>query len=286
MVKWQVIRIMSNAESIIPARYFSWEEIGKAERINIDILRQHRNTTYSILVSKCNALGFPSFKAFARHYNNYSNQMITDKRYNAFFYHTKLQPIAHLFHLLAKDKVSREGKVREVAEFGVLKSHYEHYRKHGQPPDVFNRGATKQHFTTENQNKRTKVDIPITPEWQRFRAGIKYANKISGDPITTPNAILIAIDEYMQKRPDIFGEDKRTLPDDSQIRTKTNSRIHADIDPELVAKASQIIARYNAVNTSKIDWSGFVEMAVKGLVERLPVVYSDPELAAELEEQK
>lgn len=263
----------------------------EAERLNYERTQTAVSTTLKRIHAKQLELGISTFFQMRDYYNNQSNGLLLDKSVNYFLTIGKLEPIAHQIKLFCASHVSRTrtdcsgGNVRLVCDFGMLASNYEFFKKHGQPKNTQNRGATKQHFTTDSQSKRTKVDIPITPEWQKFRAGIKYANKISGDPITTPNAILIAIDEYMQKRPDIFGEDKRTLPDDSQIRTKTNSRIHADIDPELVAKVSQIIARHNAVNTSKIDWSGFVEMAVRGLVERLPVVYSDPELAAELEEQ-
>lgn len=283
-------------ETVLPSNYIRWDVIGKAEHLNIDRLTDTVRITFAKLNTKYIEMQFPSFKKFAAYYNTYSNGLITDPDYNRFFYHTKLEPVAHLFKLFVENRVSRTrtdcggGNVREVSDFGILRSHYEYFKKHGRPPEVHNRGRLKKVLTPEEENKRTKIefegggalDVPKNEIYMQFRDGIKAANAVSKQKVSVPQMTLLAMQMFIESRQDVFGALEQKIAPDALIRKKTNSRISGEIDPELVARMTEVIERYNSANATPINQSQFLEMAVKGMIERLPVQYVDPELAREL----
>lgn len=268
-----------------PENMYHWEEIAQFERINnVERIGNLAQQTHTILVANCRSMGFPSEKAFAQYYNNISNGLITNRRYNQFLYHSKLEPFAHLIKWVLKDSVSRQGNKIIRSDFGILKTQYEYYRKHGNPPDVFNRGGTKKNFTPAGENARTKVDLPKTQAYQQFVTAIKAANKGSRDKVTIPQMILLAIEEYMSNRPELFGNPEMSVARDSEIRIKDNEFIRAQISPETMKKLSALLARYNSANTVKMTQSQLVELAIVQMFERAPLMLSDPQLAEELRE--
>lgn len=275
---------------IVPANYFSWREIGESEKLNLDRLQDTVISTYKTLLALSQAMEFSSLKSFSSYYNRFSNNLTSDKKYNHFFYHGKLAPFAHLFRLFVGDRLTKNGTIQPLCDFGILKSYYIRYRKTGELPKLENRGSLKKNLTDPTKNRRTKVkfddggvlDIPQDATYKRFVDGIQLANSTSIHKVTIPQMVLTALDMFMDARPDVFDVKTASIVPDSLIAKKSNSLISADISPAVTQQMKEIIQRYNGDNTPPISQSQYIEMAIKAMNERIPIEYIDPNLAKEL----
>lgn len=106
--------------------------------------------------------------------------------------------------------------------------------------------------------------------------------------IKLSEGILLAVEEYMKRHSDIFGEMVRDNGySEKLVRKNKMSLISAYISPETTNAVYKAIQRYNMLNVCKIKFSDFVDSALCEKLDRLPLKYTDPELYSEaLELQK
>ena len=280
--------LKTNDFPVLPANYMSWREIGRLENQNIERLENTVRDTHSRLMSLRHIKGFRTLKEFAAYYNTYANELITDKQYNQFYSHGRLEPIAHLIKYFVVDRVTRNGDIMPICDFGILKSHYQYYKKNGRPPKVENRGRIKTQFN--NDGSRTKVeftgggsvDIPKNDVWKRFTDGINAANENSTHRVSIVQMVVMALQMFMESRPDVFLPVEMSVT--AETRKRNNDRVFVDISPSLRKKMNDTIQRYNSANIMPITQSRFIESAIKSMIERLPVELVDPELAKKLAE--
>ena len=105
---------------------------------------------------------------------------------------TTLKPIAHLFREF--DKGMRK-------QYGILRSHYDYWKRIGEAPKVSSGRPTK--WTGQEKDIR----IPAPPFYEQFKAGVAKVNSMATQQATVRQCIYLAMKEYMAKRPSIFGVD-------------------------------------------------------------------------------
>lgn len=205
----------------------------------------------------------------------------SDTAVNVFFAHSKLQPFAAAVRM-ASEKVFAEGKERYYAVFYVPKDVYNKWKKTGKAynpavvPDMSETGLPKCAVS-----QRT-VKVPKIPMFTQFETVLKNID------IKLSEGILLAVEEYMKRHSDVFGE---VVSDNSYseklVRENKMSLISAYISPETTNAVYKAIQRYNMLNVCKIKFSDFVDSALCEKLDRLPLQYTDPELYNEaLELQK
>jgi hypothetical protein len=101
----------------------------------------------------------------------------------------KLRPIAHLF---------REFPNGMRKQYGILRTHYDYWKRTGEPPKVSPGRPAK--WSGEEKN----INIPAPPFYEQFKAGVKKANAGSVQQVTVRQCIYLAMKEYMDRRPAIF----------------------------------------------------------------------------------
>lgn len=205
----------------------------------------------------------------------------SDTAVNVFFAHSKLQPFAAAVRM-ASEKVFAEGKERYYAVFYVPKDVYNKWKKTGKVynpavvPDMSETGLPKCAVS-----QRT-VKVPKIPMFTQFETVLKNID------IKLSEGILLAVEEYMKRHSDVFGE---VVSDNSYsekfVRENKMSLISAYISPETTNAVYKAIQRYNMLNVCKIKFSDFADSALCEKLDRLPLQYTDPELYNEaLELQK
>lgn len=293
---------------VVPTDYVSWQEIFHIEKLNFN----NFVPKYNLMVNKCNKamweMGFTddpkqdgkraksAVQKFADYYNVLHNGLITDKAINQFYNIGRLEPVAHQFKMFVRQHVSRDGNnpVTNV-DFGIYLKHWEHYKNTGRPVNTLNRGRPRKTITEPGKNKRTKltfpeggvIDLPIDPQYQRLKDGVQKANSLpeTTRKVTLIDVIRMAMVEYMDARPDIFGDSPDTFVDERLLRQKTNEHIRVTVDRELNAKVWAAMERYNADNHTPITMSQIVEAALDGFYKRWEIKYTNPTLWAELQKK-
>ena len=108
---------------------------------------------------------------------------------------SQLQPIAHLFRVFPKG-------MRH--EYGILRTHYDYFKEHGEPPKV----STGRPPKWKGNPDYTRLDVPIRKSTkERFEKGRKKANSMSVQQVTQSEITELAILEYMDRHVNIFGVD-------------------------------------------------------------------------------
>lgn len=205
----------------------------------------------------------------------------SDAAINVFFTHSKLQPFAAAVRM-ASEKVFAEGKDLYYVAFYVSKDVYHKWKKTGTAynpdvvPDMSETGLSKCAVS-----QRT-VKVPKIPMFTQFEAVLKSID------IKLSEGILLAVEEYMKRHSDVFGEIIRDNSySEKLIRENKMSLISAYISPETTNAVYKAIQRYNMLNVCKIKFSDFVDSALCEKLDRLPLQYTDPKLYSEaLELQK
>jgi len=105
---------------------------------------------------------------------------------------TVLNPIAHLFREFPKG-------LRK--QYGILRRHYDVWKQTGHVPKVSSGRPPK--WTGEEKN----INIPAPPFYEQFKAGVKKANSKATQQVTVRQIIYLAMKEYMDRRPSLFGDD-------------------------------------------------------------------------------
>lgn len=107
----------------------------------------------------------------------------------------KLKPIAHLF---------REFPKGMRHEYGILRNHYDYWKKYSEPPKVSSGRPPK----WKDNPEYTRLDVPIRRSTkERFEKGRQKANGMSVQQVTQSEITELAIIEYMDRRPSVFGDD-------------------------------------------------------------------------------
>lgn len=221
--------------------------------------------------------------SLSKYYNTYRQG--EDVTLNAFLTDTTLQPIAHLFRLKCNIKISREAKrSREFCTFTMLKSHYDYYREHGKPPNVSTAGRISKYGTKQRTlikfDGGGNVKVPINETWKRFKSGIQLYNKKNGTKYSLAEMVLVALEEYMQNRDSLFPTKNVTLRKSDIIETDTTN-INIMMDAKLGNDMRAFVQRYNALNTPKTSVREVVIKSIRSFLDRMPIIYTNPELYAE-----
>jgi len=212
-----------------------------------------------------------------------------DKSLNSFLTHWKLEPIAHLIKLKSNIRIANNGKgfSNEYCTFVMLQSHYDYYKKHNKAPKVANNGRIAKYETGKRSLVEFKgggnVKVPLNETWKRFKSGVSSSNKDNGTKYTMPEMVLVALEEYMKAREPIFGK-KQIVIDESKLILAETTNINIPIDSDLVNELRAFIQRYNAVNTPKVFVRDIVPKAIKQFLDRMPLIYVNPQLYAEQKE--
>ncbi len=104
-----------------------------------------------------------------------------------------LKPIAHLF---------REFPKGMRKQYGILRRHYDYWKRFGEAPKVSPGRPAK--WTGKEKN----INIPAPPFYDKFKAGVAKANTMATQQVTVRQIIYIAMKEYMDRRPALFGVDE------------------------------------------------------------------------------
>lgn len=106
----------------------------------------------------------------------------------------KLKPIAHLF------KEFEKGDMRK--QYGILKSHYDYWKKKGKPPKVSPGRPPK----WKNNPNLVNINIPIDKTlYEEFKNVVDNGNAISAIKYTYRDMIAVAMREFIQRRPQFLG---------------------------------------------------------------------------------
>jgi hypothetical protein len=268
----------------IPKNVMGLEELCQAERLNWENVQRTVKQMLAIMRAKADTMGFTSWKAWAAHYNNAANNLITSSEVNTLIFHSKLEPIAFLIKMYVTDGVSNtknKGEKVTYTNFGILRSQYLYYRKHGVPPQVADRGRAREHFSETGENARTKIaiDLTQTPTYKAFAA---YVKRTPG--ATIPQAVAMLIEDEVKGDPESYGIVEQQIAPENRIRVKNNTNIRVDISSETMQALSAVIARRNSANTVKFTQSQIVEEAILHyLNNHVDLAIRDPALARELE---
>jgi len=100
-----------------------------------------------------------------------------------------IAPIAHLF---------RKFEEGEEFSYAILKSHFDRWQKTGKVPRV-STGRPKKYANTDQY---TYINFPILNEiYEPFKEIVDNANAMSIAQITYRDQVSIALEEYVQRRP-------------------------------------------------------------------------------------
>lgn len=260
---------------------YDFREVCRALRVPDAVSTRLASETVNNISQKMREEGVEG--SLAKYYNTYRQGK--DTTLNAFSTHRSLEPIAHLFRLKSNIRISRDKRVsHEYCTFTMLQKHYDYYREHGKPPKVEHNGSTAKYGTKKRTlikfDGKNTVKLPINETWKRFKYGIKAFNIQNGSKYTIPEMVILALEEYMDGRADVFPK-KQVKFDDDQIKLTQTHRINVPVEPELINDLRSFIHRYNCMNTPKTTIRDVVPRAIRQFLDRMPIMYTRPDLYAE-----
>lgn len=197
-----------------------------------------------------------------------------DKTINTFYTHSRLSPFAGAIRL-SMERVFNGKSEMHYAMFYIPKAIYEKYKKTGVEYNAEaapNMGEEGLPSCSVPKRRITLPDIAMLTQFE------KILKKLD---IKLSEGILIAINEFMQKHSDVFGEVKSDKYDENLVRENKMSLIQAYISPETVTAVYKALQRANQECIVKIKFSEFVNAALREKLDRLPVKYTNPELYRE-----
>lgn len=209
----------------------------------------------------------------------YNSIGATDNTINTFITHSKLRPFAGAIRL-AMEKSYRNKQEAYFAMFYVSKETYHKWKKKG---IEYNSSVVPEMSETGLNSKAVPmrtVKLPKMPMLKQFEAVMKNFD------IKLSEGILLAIEEYMTRHKDVFGDIAREEYNENLVRENKMSLIHAYISPDTTNAVYKAIQRYNMQNFPHIKFSDFVDSALCEKLDRTSVQYTDPQLYNELMELK
>lgn len=248
---------------------YSLRDIAKFEHISDERIEKLMSDTLKKAIFYSENKSATGVKAF---FNQIGSN---DPNVNMFLTHTRIYPFARAIRL-EFEKGYRSGKEIQYAMFCVNKGVYDSWHKNRKP---FNSSAkpNMSEYGLANVKNTRSVQLKKCPELTHFENVIKALGFKLGE------AILLAINEYMERHADVFGNIPHSqIIDESKVRENKMSLIFAYIDPNVTNAVYKALQRYNSVNCPYVKFSEFVESALAEKLDRLPVKYTDPELYAEM----
>lgn len=204
----------------------------------------------------------------------FNNIASVDRTINTFYTHSRLYPFAGAVRL-AMERVFNGKRDMYYAMFYIPKAIYEKYKKTGieynaeAAPNMSEEGLPS---CSVPKRRITLPDIAMLTQFE------KILKKLD---IKLSEGILLAVNEYMQKHSDVFGDIKEEKCDESLVRENRMSLIQAYVSPETVTAVYKALQRANQECIIKIKFSEFVNAALREKLDRLPVKYTNPELYRE-----
>ncbi|NLB55485.1 MAG: hypothetical protein GX811_06930 [Lentisphaerae bacterium] len=170
-----------------------------------------------------------------------------------------------------------KGKKNFFVDFYVSKSVYDDWRIKGKE---YKEKAQVTKYGVPSSSKRKSILVPKTETIKHFERVVKACG------FTLPEAVLMALNFFMEQKKDVFGEVPKAEIDESTLKDIQRSYVWGKIDREIVSRSWKFIQRYNAANVPGITFSDFLESAIVEKLQRLPLKLTDPEMAAEVEALK
>lgn len=248
---------------------YSLPDIAKFERISNEKIRKLMDETLKKTVLSSENQSATGLKAFFNEIGRY------DPNVNLFLTHRSLSPFAKGIKL-EFERCYKGNKEIQYAMFYIGKSIYDRWRKRRIPYNSDAKPNVSEYGLPKLENSRS-VKIRKCPEFLYFEDIVKQLG------FTVPEAIQLAINEYMQRHSDVFiNVPHSAMIDEREVRENKMSLIFAYIDPNVTSAVYKTLQRYNSVNCPYIKFSDFVETALVEKLDRLSVKYTDPELYKEM----
>lgn len=112
----------------------------------------------------------------------------------------EFQPFAHLF-----EQFQRTGKDQKRA-FGIKKVYWEHYLEYGKIPERM--GAKPLNHSDPDSYRVKCLRFKSPPFYGRFKAGLYRVNQAQLKKTTLEEAVWMALEEFMNRRPEYFFPDE------------------------------------------------------------------------------
>lgn len=253
---------------------YSLPDIAKFERISDERIKKLMNETLRRTTLSSENKSATGIKAFFNEIGCY------DPNINVFLTHGSLSPFAKAIRI-EFEKGYRGKKEIQYAMFYVKKSVYDNWRRRHIPfNDAVNPNMSE--YGLPKTSDTRSVKMKKCPEFLYFEDIVKKLG------FTVPEAIQLALNEYMERHNDVFKSVPHSeMIDESRVRENKMSLIFAYIDPNVTNAVYKMLQRYNSVNVPHIKFSEFAEAALVEKLDRLSVKYTDPALYKEmLEVQK
>lgn len=204
----------------------------------------------------------------------FNNIAYADNTINTFYTHSRLAPFAGAIRL-AMERVFNGKRDIYYAMFYIPKAIYDKYKKTGAEYNAEAAPYMNEEGLSSCCVQKRRVALPKISMLTQFEKILKKLD------IKLSEGILLAVNEYMQKHSDIFGEVKKDEYDENLVRENRMSLIQAYISPETVTAVYKALQRANQECIVKIKFSEFVDAALREKLDRLPVKYTNPELYRE-----
>jgi hypothetical protein len=246
---------------------YSLRDIAKYENIGSEKIESLMSAVLKAAVMSSDNKSASGIQAF---YNNYGKN---DININRFLSHGKLRPFAYAIKL-ETEKCYQGKKEVYFAMFCVSKNVYNDWRRRKKPYD-----------NTVNPNM-SEYGLPRSYDTRSFKLNkcpelTHFENTVKSLGFKMAEAVMLALNEYMERHKDVFGEIPHSEIDEYKVRENRTSMIYAHIDPAVTSAVFKAIQRYNMINVPHVKFSEFVEAALTEKLDKLPVKYTDPELYKE-----
>lgn len=286
---------LSSTDKEIPEEYYPIDEICLSLGISKEKIQEYRRKSFEAAKSWCKRHGSNNVCTF---WNINTADFDTD--INHFAKHTDLIDIAPLITMY-KCK-HKETRVREIEakgledhfwhSFCIRKSYIKNYIMYGQ---TNSKKSIRRNTTTGiNVYGQYKIVIDSTDKEIKALQGAKnktyfdFRDWAKENGLTISEAALLAMDEILKKYP-------VEIPKKSEVRSDL---IYLDeikpkdvtttltIPGEIHSKMANIVRRFNRENAKKITFRDYIINAIAEKNARVPLKYSEPELAIEQERLK
>lgn len=251
----------------LSSKLYSLRDIAKYENISVEKIESLMSATLKAAAAMAENKTASGIQAF---FNTYG---FKDINVNRFVSHGKLRPFAYAIRLQT-EKCFKGQKEVYYAMFYISKSVYKDWHKYHKAYDGNVYPNISEYGVSQTYNTRS-VALKKCPELNYFEAATKSLGfKLS-------EAVMLAVNEYMERHSDVFGEVPKSEIDEYKVRENKTSLIWAYIDPDVASAVYKAIQRYNMVNVPMVKFSEFVEAALIEKLDRLPIKYTNPELYKE-----
>lgn len=293
------VRVIKNYLSLtdkdVPDEYYPIDELCISLGITKEKVQEYRRKSFNAAKKWCTEHGSSDICTF---WNINTADFETDINY--FAKHSDLIDIAPLITMYKCKHIEyrkREVKAKGLEDhfwhsFGIKKSYIKNYIIYGKASV---KKSTRRNTTT---GARTygRYKIVIDANDKEVKALQVAKNKLFFDfkdwakvnGLSMSEAALIAMDEILRKYPIEMSQKNQERSDliySKEIKPR-DVRTTLTISGDVHAKMANIVRRYNSENPIKITFRDYIINAISEKNARVPIKYSDPDLALEQERTK